>query len=334
MGQRDELNILHRHSEILVVSTCGFPLVQRKRNTPPMTIVMIRQESNNDLRHDLGHMEYQRVSGTLKPVAGVVLQVIDLHRLSGSCLEFAGSRSVSDNGCCKRSNSARRASRKLVLEHDQWRLILMLFKSEQRGFAVGQEVGSCGRCTRLVLGLLGLVYIGGSVAQMGPSATLLGQIGGSLLLTAILYIALFWVLGASVLSHLHPWILTGIFWAPMLIIPLLLLISWGWGFGMLLYLSVALIVGGADVLRWLRGGGVAQPPLPATLHRLLPAQCHRPDRAPLHDTVNTHEGSGYARGKPEAARSERSMPAAWRSRVNALAVRSPPSTRCRRRSRL
>ena len=80
MGQRDELNILHRHSEMLVVSTCGFPLVQRKRNTPPMTIVMIRQESNNDLRHDLGHMEYQRVSGTLKSVAGVVLQVLDLHR--------------------------------------------------------------------------------------------------------------------------------------------------------------------------------------------------------------------------------------------------------------
>jgi hypothetical protein len=67
----------------------------------------------------------------------------------------------------------------------------MLFKSEQRGFAVGQEVGSCGRCTRFVLGLLGLVYIGGSVAQMGPSAALLGQIEGSLLLTAVLYIALF-----------------------------------------------------------------------------------------------------------------------------------------------
>jgi hypothetical protein len=75
-----------------------------------MTIVMIREESNHDLQHDLGHREYQRVSVTLKSVAGVVLQVIDLHRLSGSFLEFAGSRSVSDNGCCKRSNSARRAS--------------------------------------------------------------------------------------------------------------------------------------------------------------------------------------------------------------------------------
>jgi len=168
----------------------------------------------------------------------------------------------------------------------------MSFQTEHRGFAVGQEVGSCGRCTRLVLGLLLLVSIGRSVAQMGPSATLLGQIGGSLLLTAVLYIVLFWVLGVRVLSHLHPWILTGIFWAPMLFIPLLLLISWGWGFGMLLYLSVALIARGADVLRWLRVGGVAQPPLPATLHRLLPAQCHRPGRAPLHETVNGSEDQG------------------------------------------
>jgi hypothetical protein len=72
--------MLHRHSEMLVVSPCGFSLVQRKLNTPPMTIVMIREASNHDLRHDLGHMEYQRVSATLKSVAGVVLQVIDLHR--------------------------------------------------------------------------------------------------------------------------------------------------------------------------------------------------------------------------------------------------------------
>jgi hypothetical protein len=45
-----------------------------------MTIVMIREESNHDLQHDLGHMEYQRVSGTLKSVAGVALQVIDMRR--------------------------------------------------------------------------------------------------------------------------------------------------------------------------------------------------------------------------------------------------------------
>ena len=130
----------------------------------------------------------------------------------------------------------------------------MSFTTEHRGFAVGREVGSCGRCTRLALGLLGLVYIGTSVAQMGPSATLFGQIGGSLLLTAVLYIVLFWVLGARVLSHLHPWIRTSIFWAPMLFIPLLLLVSWGWGFGVLLYLSVACLLaaltayGGCEVV--------------------------------------------------------------------------------------
>ncbi len=53
-----------------------------------MTIVMIWEESKHDLQHDLGHMEYQRVSGTLKSVAGVVLQVIDLRRLSDSFLEL------------------------------------------------------------------------------------------------------------------------------------------------------------------------------------------------------------------------------------------------------
>ena len=45
-----------------------------------MTIVMLREECNHDLQHDLGHREDQRVSVTLKSVAGVVLQVIDMRR--------------------------------------------------------------------------------------------------------------------------------------------------------------------------------------------------------------------------------------------------------------
>jgi hypothetical protein len=49
-----------------------------------MTIVMIREENTHDLQHDLGYMEYQRLSGTLKSVAGVVLQVLDMRRVSGS----------------------------------------------------------------------------------------------------------------------------------------------------------------------------------------------------------------------------------------------------------
>jgi Ca2+/Na+ antiporter len=73
--------------------------------------------------------------------------------------------------------------------------------TEHRGFAVGQEVGSCGRCARLVSGLLGLVYIGTSVARMGPSAALTGHIAGDLLLTVVLYIVLFWALGEGVLLY-------------------------------------------------------------------------------------------------------------------------------------
>jgi hypothetical protein len=72
--------MLHRQSERLLVSPGGFSVVQRKLNTPPMTIVMLREERNHDLQHDLGHMEYQRVSVTLKSVAGVVLQVLDMRR--------------------------------------------------------------------------------------------------------------------------------------------------------------------------------------------------------------------------------------------------------------
>ena len=111
-------------------------MVQRKLNTTPMTIVMISQESNHDLQHDLGYMEYQCVSGTLMSVAGVVLQVINMHRLSGSFLEFAGSRIVSGNGCCERQED-----------------------SEQRAVANRAtqregQVGNCVRYTRLVLGLL------------------------------------------------------------------------------------------------------------------------------------------------------------------------------------
>jgi uncharacterized protein DUF6410 len=123
----------------------------------------------------------------------------------------------------------------------------MLFKTEQRGFAVGQEVGSCGRYTRFVLGLLGLVYIGTSVVQMGPSATLLGQIAGGLLLTVVLYIVLFWALGERVP---HPWLRTVIFWLPAVFI----LLPWGWGFGVLLYWSLACLLtalmayGGCEVV--------------------------------------------------------------------------------------
>jgi len=55
-------------------------VVQSKLNTPPMTIVMLREERNHDLQHDLGHLEDQRISVILKSVAGVVLQVLDMRR--------------------------------------------------------------------------------------------------------------------------------------------------------------------------------------------------------------------------------------------------------------
>ena len=127
----------------------------------------------------------------------------------------------------------------------------MSFKTENRRFAVGREIGGCGRCTRLVLGLLGLVYIGTSIVQNGPSAALIGQIAGGLLLAAVLYIVLFWTLGGRV--H-HAWLRTIIFWLPVAFIPFLFLIPWGWGFGVLLYVCVSLIVaaltsyGGCEVV--------------------------------------------------------------------------------------
>ncbi len=127
----------------------------------------------------------------------------------------------------------------------------MSFNTEKRGFAVGQEIGGCGRCTRVVLGLLLLVSIGTSIAQSGLSAVLIGQIAGGLLLTAVLYVVLFWQFGERM--H-HPWLRTVIFWLPAAFIPFLFLIPWGWGFGALLYLSVSLIVaalssyGGCEVV--------------------------------------------------------------------------------------
>ena len=177
----------------------------------------------------------------------------------------------------------------------------MSSKTGKNGFAVGREVGGCGRFTRLALGLLGLILIGTALAQTGPSAATIGQIAGGLLLTAALYLILFWQLGGRIG---HPWLQTVIFLSHR----------------------------GILVPRRLRGRGVSQPPLSAALHGLLPAQCHRPGRTPLHETINTNEGSGYARGALEAARSQCSMPAACQSRVNALAVRSPLSTRRWRRS--
>jgi hypothetical protein len=90
-----------------------------------------------------------------------------------------------------------------------------------------------------VLGLLLLVYIGTSIAQNGPSAALIASITGGFIAIALLYTILFWLLGERVR---HPWLRTGIFWIPVAFIPFLFLIPWGWGFGMLLYLSVSLIV--------------------------------------------------------------------------------------------
>ena len=123
----------------------------------------------------------------------------------------------------------------------------MSVQTEHRGFTIGQQVGGCGRWTRFVLGLLGLAYIGMSVARLGPSAALLSQITISLLLTAALYLALFWLLGERVS---HPWLRTVIFWFPAAFI----LLPGGWGLGVLLYWSVACLLtallsyGGCEVV--------------------------------------------------------------------------------------
>jgi hypothetical protein len=115
----------------------------------------------------------------------------------------------------------------------------MAFQAKPRGFAVGQQVGWVGRGTRLVLGLLGLVYIGAEVMRSPHSMTLIGQFAGGLLLTALLYLVLFWQLGERIR---HPWLRTILFWLPTAFIPFLYLIPWGWGFGVLLYVCVSLIV--------------------------------------------------------------------------------------------
>ncbi len=115
----------------------------------------------------------------------------------------------------------------------------MSLKTEERRFVVGREVGRCGRCTRLVLGLLGLILIGTTVAQSGLSASTIGQMAGGLLLTAALYLILFWQLGERIAQ---PWLRTVAFWAPLVFVPLLLLIPWGWGFGVLLYWSVSCLM--------------------------------------------------------------------------------------------
>ena len=115
----------------------------------------------------------------------------------------------------------------------------MSLKTEERRFVVGREVGRCGRCTRLVLGLLGLILIGTTVAQSGLSASTIGQMAGGLLLTAALYLILFWQLGERIAQ---PWLRTVAFWAPLAFVPFLFLIPWGWGFGVLLYWSVSCLI--------------------------------------------------------------------------------------------
>ena len=123
----------------------------------------------------------------------------------------------------------------------------MSLQTEHRGFTVGQQVGTCGRYTRLVFGLLGLVFIGTSVVQMGPSVALIERLAASLLLTTVLYLVLFWAFGERMR---HPWLRTVIFWLPAAFI----LLPWGWGLGVLLYWSLACLLaalssyGGCEVV--------------------------------------------------------------------------------------
>jgi hypothetical protein len=77
------------------------------------------------------------------------------------------------------------------------------------------------------------------VWQSGLSAALVARLAGGFLSTAVLYVVLFWQLGERVR---HPWLRTGLFWLPVAFIPFLFLIPWEWGFGVLLYLSVSLLV--------------------------------------------------------------------------------------------
>ncbi len=81
------------------------------------------------------------------------------------------------------------------------------------------------------------------MAQARLSVALVGQLAGGALLSATLYVIIFWALGERVLAHVHPWFRSVIFWVPLAFVPFLDLIPWGWGFGVLIYLSVAWIVG-------------------------------------------------------------------------------------------
>ena len=144
-----------------------------------------------------------------------------------------------------------------------------------------------------------------SVAHFGPSAALLERLAGGLLLTTVLYLALFWLLGEGGVAALARSL---IFWLPAVFI----LLPGGWGLGVLPLLVYGLSPHGALVLWWLRGGGVAQPPLSALLHDLLPAQCHRPDRAPIHSTVKRSQDQGLSLKPRDDVRSEQRCKVSFR----------------------
>src|SRR6266571_4180630 len=95
---------------------------------------------------------------------------------------------------------------------------------------------------------------------------------------------------------------------------------WGLGAGSSTLLVYGLSPHGALVLWWLRGGGVAQPPLSALLHDLLPAQCHRPDRAPIHAHGKRSGGSGL---KPSQCQQCVVFRAAFLSKERLIKLRVP-----------
>jgi hypothetical protein len=65
----------------------------------------------------------------------------------------------------------------------------------RRRLVIGQQTGRGSHLTHLVLGLLGLLYVGTSVLQARPSFALLGQVAGRAILATTLYLVIFWALG-------------------------------------------------------------------------------------------------------------------------------------------
>ncbi len=117
-------------------------------------------------------------------------------------------------------------------------------------FVLGHDLRVVGRWSRLILGVLGVLWAVARAFEVG----VLAETGLYVLVIGAAYMAAHWLLGERVLGRMNPWIGTVLLVGPAMVIPGLAMLPVGLRLGMIVYFSASLLLnavknyGGCEVL--------------------------------------------------------------------------------------